>query len=91
MNSKQPIEIQYAPNFIRMYKRLHTSLKDEIKEKIELFRLAENHTHLKVHKLNGVLNNTYSFSVNYKIRVVFEYENKNLANLLYVGDHDELY
>lgn len=87
----QNVEIQYAPNFIRMYKRLDTRLKDEVKEKIELFKFTKNHTLLKVHKLRGALDNTYSFSVNYKIRIVFEYENKNLANLLYVGDHDELY
>lgn len=74
-----------------MYKKLDTNLKEEVKEKISLFKNTINHEKLKVHKLKGALENTYSFSVNYKIRVVFEYESKNVANLLFVGDHDEVY
>ncbi len=85
------IEILYAPNFVRMYKGLHAGLKEEVKEKIKLFADKKNHTILKVHKLKGNLKNTYSFSVNYQIRIVFEYENKKTANLLYIGGHDELY
>ncbi len=85
------IEIQYAPNFIRMYKGLNSGLKEEIKEKISLFKNSKNHSILKVHKLKGSLKNTYSFSVNYQIRIVFEYENEKIVNLLYVGGHDELY
>ena len=85
------IEICYAPTFVRMYKKLDPSLKEEVKSKILLFQDAKNHTALKTHKLKGVLENTYSFSVNYKIRVVFEYENKKSVNLLYVGAHDGVY
>jgi plasmid maintenance system killer protein len=85
------IQFLYAPIFVRMYKGLPSLLKEEVKEKIDLFKKEENHIKLKVHKLNGKLKNTYSFSVNYKIRIVFEYENKNTVNLLYIGDHDETY
>ena len=85
------ISIQYAPTFVRMYKRLDNNLKEEIKEKIASFQNPANHEKLKVHKLKGGLENTYSFSVNYKIRIVFEYEQKNIVNLLYVGSHDETY
>ncbi|MDO8575390.1 MAG: type II toxin-antitoxin system RelE/ParE family toxin [bacterium] len=85
------INIIYAPTFVRMYKGLPVLLKDEIKEKIELFKNSKNHKLLKVHKLKGNLSNTFSFTVNYQIRIVFEYESKNTVNLLYVGGHDELY
>lgn len=85
------INILYAPTFVRMYKGLHPSLKEEVKEKINLFKNKKNHTILKTHKLKGSLKNTYSFSVNYQIRIVFEYGNKNTVNLLYIGDHDDLY
>jgi addiction module RelE/StbE family toxin len=85
------ISIQYAPTFVRMYKRLEDNLKEEIKEKIAFFQDSTNHEKLKVHKLKGSLENTYSFSVNYKIRIVFEYEQKDIVNLLYVGSHDETY
>jgi len=71
-----------------MYKRLDSNLKEEIKDKITLLEDLVNHEKLKVHKLNG-LENTHSFRVNYKIRIVFEYEKKDIVNLLYVGSHDE--
>ncbi|MFA6158104.1 MAG: type II toxin-antitoxin system RelE/ParE family toxin [Candidatus Paceibacterota bacterium] len=85
------LEIRYAPSFVRMYARLPASLKSEIKEKISTFRDKGNHDALKVHKLKGNLENTFSFSVNYKIRVIFEYEDKKSVNLLLVGGHDNVY
>ncbi|MBP6974691.1 MAG: type II toxin-antitoxin system mRNA interferase toxin, RelE/StbE family [Candidatus Pacebacteria bacterium] len=86
------IDIIYAPGFIRRYKKLNPHLKDEVKEKIEQFRHEDNHKALKVHKLGGTLEDTFSFTVNYKIRIVFEYgKEKNTANLLLVGDHDGVY
>jgi mRNA-degrading endonuclease YafQ of YafQ-DinJ toxin-antitoxin module len=85
------IIVQYAPTFVRMYKGLDSHLKEEVKEKIVLFQDTKNHIKLKAHKLKGSLGNTYAFSVNYKIRIVFEYENKNIVNLLYVGSHDDTY
>ena len=81
------ILIRYVPTFVRMYKKLEPALKEEVKEKIKLFIDKKNYKRLAVHKLHGI-SNTYSFSVNYKIRIVFEYENPSCANLLYVGDHD---
>jgi plasmid maintenance system killer protein len=69
-----------------MYKKLEPALKAEVKEKIELFKDKKQHKKLGVHKLHGI-SNTYSFSVNYKIRIVFDYENQKCVNFLYVGDH----
>ena len=85
------IEILYAPTFVRIYKGLHSLLKPEVKEKIDLFKNKRNHKNLKVHKLKGNLKNTYAFSVNYQIRIVFEYETKKTVNLLYIGNHDSVY
>lgn len=89
MTSK--IEILYTPHFVRMYAKLNINLQKEVKEKIELFLEKNNHKQLKVHKLNTV-DDTFSFSVNYKTRIVFEYgKNKNTVHFLYVGGHDEVY
>lgn len=85
------IEILYTPHFLRMYAKLTPALCSDIKEKIEKFSNKENHPSLKVHKLKNI-DNSYSFSVNYKIRIIFEYgKNKNIVYLLYVGDHDTVY
>ena len=81
------ILIYYKPTFIRQYKKLPIDLKEEVKDKIELFKNSDNHKKLKTHKLKGKLKGFCSFSVNYKYRIVFIYEKNNSVSLLAVGDH----
>jgi mRNA interferase YafQ len=82
------LKIIYAPSFVRQFKKLPDNLKEEILEKIDIFKNISNHKTLKVHKLNGQYKNCYSFSVNYDYRIVFQYENKKEIALLVIGDHD---
>ena len=82
------IGISFKPSFVRQAKRLEQALFQELVEKIELLKHEKNHNILKVHKLHGALSDCYSFSVNYKIRVVFQYETTSEIVLLTVGDHD---
>ena len=82
------IGLIYAPRFVRQFKRLPKELQEETFQKINLFRNAKNHVILKVHKLHGKFSNSYSFSVNYKTRVVFDYISKTEVALLSIGDHD---
>jgi toxin HigB-1 len=82
--------ISYTPSFLRLFKSLPEGLQDEVIEKIDLFKNEKNHKALKVHKLTGRLKGRYSFSVNYKTRIIFIYTFKKPkeATLLAVGDHD---
>lgn len=84
------MHVIYSPSFVRLYKSLPEDFKQEVKEKITLFSDEKNHDQLRVHKLSGRLKGQYSFSVNYKIRIVFLYTNEKLkrAILLAIGDHD---
>ncbi len=82
------LKINYTPFFIKAYDKLDKYLKIEIKEKIELLKDSKNHQVLKVHKLHGRLAKKYSFYVNYKIRIVFEYIDKDNVLLHTIGDHD---
>jgi len=82
------IKIIYKPSFVRALKKLPKALIQEAKEKIELFRVDQNHSFLKTHKLKGPLSGRWSFSVNYQYRIVFRYESKNVVILLNIGDHD---
>ena len=82
------LSVVYKPGFLRSWKKLPSALQDEVLEKIELFKDPRNHQHLRVHKLHGPLAGSYSFSVNYQWRVVFEWLSKREAVLLAVGDHD---
>ncbi len=82
------LEIIYTPSFIKQLNTLESDLREEIVEKTELFKNKKNHKQLKVHKLKGRLSNRYSFSVNYKIRIIFCHFGKGEVAFLAVGDHD---
>lgn len=81
-------KIFYKPSFIKQYDKLEEGLKEEVREKIELLRNKENHQKLKAHKLHGDLSGRWSFSVTYKIRIVFVFNKGKELDLLAIGDHD---
>ena len=82
------LAIHYKASFIRKLNALDAAPLEEAIEKIELLRDPRNHRLLKVHKLHGPLAGAYSFSVNYKMRIVFHYISKNEVALLSIGDHE---
>ena len=86
------INVLYTRKFLKMFNALNQDMQDLVYERVEEFKKTENHRKLKVHKLKGVLKNTYAFSVNRKIRILFEYgKNKEEAILLTIGSHDMCY
>ena len=82
------MEIWYKPSFVRRFQKLEKALQDEAFEKIELFKDIKNHKQLNVHKLAGRLSGRYSFSVNYKYRIVFSYVSSQIAEFADIGDQD---
>jgi len=80
--------ISFRSSFIRQYNNLEEALQDEILEKVGLLKDRSNHKKLKVHKLQGHLAKYWSFSVNYKIRIVFYFESREEIVLSLLGDHD---
>ena len=80
--------VSFKATFLRQFNKLEISLQEEVLTKVGLFKSSPNHRQLKVHKLRGQLAGRYSFSVNYKYRIVFEYLSKKEVALLAVGDHD---
>lgn len=82
------ITLEFMPRFLRQLKKLDDDLRDEAIEKIGVFKNSRNHKILRVHKLHGHLSDCYSFWVNSKIRIVFQYTTKAHAIILAIGDHD---
>lgn len=82
------LTVSYKPSFLRKMVGLDRNLREEAIEKIDLFRDVRTHRLLKVHKLHGPLAGKFSFSVNYKTRIVFEYISKKEVAPLSIGDHD---
>lgn len=82
------LNVSFKASFIRKIYALGETLREEALEKIELLKNTKNHKLLRVHKLHGTLAGLCSFSVNYKIRIVFQYISKNEVALLSIGDHE---
>lgn len=82
------IEVAYKPAFLRAFKKLSPALQTQTRDAIAAFKKRTNHKRLDVHKLRGTLHNVYSFSVNHRYRIIFQWETEHLAVLLIVGDHD---
>lgn len=83
--------VEYFSRFIRTFRKIDADLREEIVEKVDLLKDADNHTRLKVHKLTGKLKGTWSFSVNYRVWITFSKPKKNVLVLETVGTHDEVY
>ncbi|OGZ15703.1 MAG: hypothetical protein A3J08_01490 [Candidatus Lloydbacteria bacterium RIFCSPLOWO2_02_FULL_51_11] len=82
------MKVLFKPTFVRQFDKLESVLQEEVEEKIELLKDKENHKLLKIHKLHGRLAKWYSFSVNYRIRIIFSYLSKQEIVLLAIGDHE---
>lgn len=82
------IEVKYTRRFIKSYSRLRSDIKSKVRKRVELFRERRNHSLLKVHKLHGVLEGAWSFTIDFSYRVIFEYLNEKVAIMLEVGDHN---
>lgn len=83
------LNIKYTKLFLRQYSKLPLSIKKKTKESIKKFQKNPKDPSLKTHKLSGSLSKFYSFSVDYKIRIVFEMNKKTgEIYLLKVGGHE---
>lgn len=81
------LTIKYGPEFKREYKKLSASLKLLVKERGAIFELDPFNPSLKTHKLSGHLQKVWSFSLDHRYRVLFEFKDNNTVELLRVGDH----
>lgn len=88
LHSDEMIKLFYTPVFLRRYEKLSEPLKEEIREKILVFKKNPRFPSLHTHKLKGRMQGSYSFSVNYRYRVVFRYDTPETVALLSVGNHD---
>lgn len=82
------MRIGYASSFLRQFRTLPLETQQKAHEAIRGFADRKNHIRLKVHKLKGHLAGEYAFSVDYRLRVIFEYAKSDAVILLAIGDHD---
>lgn len=83
------MNILYSAKFIRQYRKLTGEVKNDFEARELIFRGDNFDARLKTHKLHGRFDGFFSFSVNYKYRIVFEYiNNKKDVRFHVIGNHD---
>ncbi len=81
------MKIIYTTKFAREYKKLPQKIKIQAEERERLFRQNPFHSLLDTHKLHGRLKTFWSFSIDYKYRIVFEIGNNKTIYFHSIGDH----
>ena len=81
------MKISFSPSFINKFEHLPEELQEEALEKIDLLKDKRNNKILRVHKLHGKLKGRWSFSINYEIRIIFAFIDKDEIVLMSVGSH----
>ncbi len=81
------LKVIYAEKFISQFESLDSKTKKLALKKIDIFKTNPRHPSLATHKLNGILSTYFSFLINYQIRIVFEYGEKDTVHFLKIGDY----
>lgn len=73
--------------FIKNWSKLDFKVKKEIVKIIDQFLENPYLPILKTHKLTGKLKKHWSFSVSYKLRIMFRFADKNTVEFIDIGGH----
>ncbi len=81
----------YEKQFAK-FKKQHPELKNQYVKTIELLEQNPYHPSLRLHKLQGNLQEFYSVSLNMKFRILLDFiiQDEKII-LLNIGSHDNLY
>lgn len=82
------MKIYYSSKFAREYKRLSNRAKDLAEEKEKIFRKDPFDPMLKTRRLSGRIKDFWSFSIDHRHRIIFEFVGKKVVWFHSVGKHD---
>lgn len=87
------IEVAFSTSFKKAFKRIsrNKALEKKFWSRVEIFIHNPADVRLKTHKLSGKLKELWSFSVEYDVRVIFYFTDKNHAVFIDIGTHNEVY
>lgn len=87
------MEVSFSSSFKRTFKKFvrgNINLEAKFWQKLEQFTLDPFEPSLRTHKLSGKLNDLWSFSIDYDVRVVFYFIEEE-AVFVDIGSHDDVY
>lgn len=80
------MKIYYHPRFRISYRNLPKAIQGKAEQKEKIFRENPFEKSLKAHKLHGKLKNLWSFYVDARYRIIFEFDKADIT-FLDIGDH----
>ena len=80
--------IHYSSHFIRATRKLTLELQNKTIEREKIFGANCFDPRLDTHKLSGKLKRSWSFSVDFHNRILFDFLPNNEVLFIDVGDHD---
>jgi addiction module RelE/StbE family toxin len=88
------MKVAFSSSFKRAYKKRIKGQKEKEEaffKKMDIFINEPYHPQLRTHKLSGQLKDLWSFSIDYDIRVIFYFADKQHVIFENIGTHDEVY
>jgi addiction module RelE/StbE family toxin len=82
--------LYYHPRFRRNYKKLDPQIQAAANKQVSVFRVNPFDVRLDTHRLHGKLKGQWSFSVDKRYRIVFEFWDKKRDEvvLIDIGNHN---
>jgi mRNA-degrading endonuclease YafQ of YafQ-DinJ toxin-antitoxin module len=87
-------EVAFSSSFKRAFRKRiegRPPLEGKFWKRLKIFQNNPSEARLRTHKLSGDLQEYWSFSVEYDVRVVFLFATKNRVVFHDIGTHDEVY
>jgi addiction module RelE/StbE family toxin len=81
------MEIFYSPHFLRSYKKFPKEVQMLAEAREHIFRDNWKSSLLETHKLKGTFSDFWSFSINHRFRIIFDFDG-DTVRFHDVGDHD---
>ena len=81
------MQIIYSPQFKQEYRKLSDVIKRKAEKKEKIFRANPIDNQLKTHKLGGRFTGLWSFSIDYRYRIIFEFTEDKKVIFHTIGDH----
>lgn len=78
----------YNPRFRKSAGNFSQKEREKIIKKIDLFLADPYSPSLKTHKLSGKLNDFWSFSVSYHLRILFRFYQEDIVEFIDIGGHE---
>lgn len=87
-NGRRITKIEYTTKYLASFRKLPSDIQKRTRQKELLFCDNPFHPQIETHKLHGIFQDYWSYSVDRRHRVVFRFLGSGGALFLDVGSHD---